>query len=295
MAAMSLALRARGSEPEALLFEDLPRQYSLFQRFVNWRMWDEVRDVAPGECDAVIVLDTCAFSQLEPAVDFLRAAPRTLVIDHHATRDPIGTREGDLRLFDETASAASLIVAEWAASAGIQLSEQMATALFVGIATDCGWFRFSNTDARTLRVAGGLVETGADSGRLYNEICQNDPPEKLRLIARLLESLELSAGGRLAVMRLRAADFEAVGADQSITSDLVNEAGRLGCTEATLLFTEEPDGLIRVNFRSKGTLDVAELARRYGGGGHARAAGARLYGGWDATVARVIADVSEAL
>lgn len=295
MAAMTLALRARGAEPEAALFEELPRQYSLFDSVVNWRQWDDVRGVLCDECDAVIVLDTCALAQLEPIAEFLQAAPRTLVIDHHATRDPIATRPGDLRLFDETASAASLIVAEWIQSTGAPLSEPLATALFVGIATDCGWFRFSNTDARTMRMAAELVQAGADPNRVHAALYQQDPPEKLRLVARVLGNLELKAGGRLAVMTLREPDFEATGADRGMASDLVNEVGRLGCVEATLMFTEEPGAVVRVNFRSKSTLDVAEIARRYGGGGHVRAAGARLRGKWDDVVPRVIAEVSEAL
>jgi phosphoesterase RecJ-like protein len=96
-------------------------------------------------------------------------------------------------------------------------------------------------------------------------------------------------------MYLRRADFEATGADSSMTENLVNEATRLGSTEATLLFTEEPNGIVRVNFRSKRQLDVAALARRFGGGGHARAAGARLRGDWDHVVPHVITETMEAL
>jgi len=107
--------------------------------------------------------------------------------------------------------------------------------------------------------------------------------------------MELHADGRLAVLFLRPADFEATGADDTMTEDLVNEPSRLGGVEATLLFTQEADDLVRVNFRSKSTLDVSELARRFGGGGHARAAGARLMGAWERNVPRVIAETIAAL
>lgn len=295
IAAMSLTLRKRGAEPAAVLFEPLPRQYTFLESAARWYVWDQVRDLLPDHCDAVVILDTCASAQLEPVVEFLAQAPRTLVIDHHATRDPIGTRPGDLRLFDETASATSLIVAEWIRSLRLPFDEPLATALLVGIATDCGWFRFTNTDARTMRMAAELLAAGADAGRLYNTLYLQDPPARLRLIARALDSLELKADGGLAVMYLRRADFEATGADSTMTENLVNEATRLGSTEATLLFVEEPDRTVRVNFRSKRRLDVSELARRFGGGGHARAAGARLRGDWDHLVPRVIAETIEAL
>lgn len=295
MAGMALALRRQGAAPVAALYEPLPQQYGFLNSTVDWRIWDDVRAVVAGDCDAVVLLDTCALAQLAPVAEFLDQAPRTLVIDHHATQDPIGMRAGDLRLFDDTASATCLIMAEWIRSAGLPFDAALATALFTGIATDCGWFRFSNTDARTMRLGADLVEAGADPSAIHAAIYQQDPPARLRLIARMLGHLELKADGKLAVMHLRAADFAACGADSSMTSELVNEATRLGSTEATLLFTEEPDGTIRVNFRSKRSLDVSALACRFGGGGHVRAAGARLRGEWDSVVPRVIDETVAAL
>jgi phosphoesterase RecJ-like protein len=111
----------------------------------------------------------------------------------------------------------------------------------------------------------------------------------------MLQTLELHADDRLAVMKLRQADFDAAGATRDMTEDLVNEAGRIGCTEATIMFTEEPDGSVRVNLRSKQSLDVSALAQRFNGGGHARASGARPDGPWDEVVQRVIAAAVKAL
>jgi phosphoesterase RecJ-like protein len=291
---MSVALRALGLDPRVALYEPFPARYALIEDTAIWCLWQEHGGKLEAECDAVLVLDTCAAAQLEAVLAFLNRAPRTLVFDHHATRDPIGTRPGDLRLFDESASAVCLMVAEWVATAGVTLEPRLATALFTGIATDCGWFRFPNTDARTLRVAAELLGAGAEAHRIYAAIYQQDSPEKLWLIARMLDSLELHASGKLATMYIRQADFAASGADSPVTEDVVNEASRLGCTEATILFTEEKDD-IRVNFRSKNTLDVAALARRFGGGGHTRAAGARLHGRWDEVVPAVVAAAAAAL
>jgi len=295
LVALDIALRRRGLAPEPVIYEPIPNSYTFLEPLTTWRIWADTREVLSQECDAVVILDTCALAQLEPAAAFLASAPRMLVIDHHATHDPIGLRDGDLRLFDDTASAASLMVAEWIRSTGLELDEKLATALFTGLAADTGWFRFSNTDARTMRTAADLVDAGVDPSRIHSEIYQRDPPEKLRLVARLLENLEMHADGKMAVMTLREADFQHAGADRSMTEDLVNEATRLAGTEATLLFTEESGALIRVNFRSKQRLDVSEIARRYGGGGHARAAGARLNGQWDKIVPNVIAETAAAL
>lgn len=295
LAAMTLALSELDLDPRAALFEPLAARYALLQEAIRWRRWDEERQTLAVECDAVVILDTCAWSQLEPIADYLPEAPRTLVIDHHPAPDPIATRPGDLRVRDQTAGALCLILAEWIKAVGVPLSPPLATALFVGLATDCGWFRYANTDARALRTAAELVEAGANPNAIHRAIYQQDPPARLRLIGRLLLSLEMHAGGRLAVMTLRRTDFEAVGADHSMTEELVNEAGRLGGTEAMVLFTEQPDGGVRVNFRSKGLLDVSALARRFDGGGHTRASGARPTGTWDEVVPGIIAATVAAL
>lgn len=295
MTALSRALRARGCEPLPTLFGAPPPRYGFLDPGAAWHDWEAQREILGEDCDGVIVVDTCALAQLEPAAQFLAGAPRTLVIDHHVTRDPLGTRAGDLRVFDETASATSLMIHEWARRANIALDAPLREALFVGIATDTGWFRFSNADARTLRAAADLLGDDLDGNRLYNLIYQQEPAAKLRLVSHVLSRMELHADGRLAVLFLRPADFEATGADDTMTEDLVNEPSRLGGVEATLLFTQEADDLVRVNFRSKSTLDVSELARRFGGGGHARAAGARLMGAWERNVPRVIAETIAAL
>lgn len=292
---MTLGLRKLGADPLPTLFEPFPARYTLLADAVPWRRWDQERESLTGACDALVILDTCAVSQLDPIAEFLPQAPRTLVIDHHPTPDPLATRAGDLRLLDETAGAACLLIAEWLTAAGLSFDRQTASALFTGLATDTGWFRFSNADARLLRVAADLMDAGAPAHTIHRLLYQQDPPAKLRLIARMLQSLELHADDRLAVMCLRKADFAAAGADRTLTEDLVNEAGRLGCTEATLLFLEENDAGVRVNFRSKQTLDVAALAKHFGGGGHKRAAGARPTGTWDELVPQIIAATVAAL
>ncbi len=295
LSALTHALRRRGLAPQPALYEPLPARYAGIPGLVTPRRWDTEAPALAAECDAVVIVDTCAWSQLEPAAAFLRQAPRTLVLDHHPTRDEVATRPGDLRLIDDTAGAVCLLVAELLPALAVPLDPLLASALFLGTATDLGWFRFPSTDARALRIAADLVAAGAESHALYRAVHEREPAAKLRLIGRMLASLELRAGGLLAVLMLRRADFAAAGADGSMTEDLVNEATRIDGTEATVLLTEEPDGSMRVNLRSKTWLDVAQLARSLGGGGHARAAGARPPGRWEEAVPRVLAAVEAAL
>jgi phosphoesterase RecJ-like protein len=295
LAAMGHALRTSGARPAVCRFEPFPPRYRFLEPMAEWHDWATDGASLAREADAVVIVDTCALGQLAPIADYLKSAPRTLVIDHHATRDAIGERPGDLRLIDDSAGAVCLLIAEWLAAAGRAVDRPCATGLLTGLATDCGWFRFSNTDARMLAAAARLVEAGANAAEIYAAVYQQDSAPRVRLIGRMLERLELHAGGKLALLTLRGADFAATGADPNQTEDFVNEAGRLGTTEATVLLQEQPDGQIRINLRSKRYLNVAEIAARFGGGGHARAAGARLSGDFEAVVRQVVAAVSAAL
>jgi phosphoesterase RecJ-like protein len=294
LAAVAGELRRRGQTPVVALFDPVPPRYALLASLAPWQDWAQVAPTA-GACDALVIVDTCARAQLAPLADLLADAPRTLVIDHHATGDALAERPVDLKLCDPQAGAACLLVAEWLLACGGVRDADVATALFTGLATDTGWFRFPSTTARELRAAAALVEAGAAPHTIHRAVFEQDPPGRLRLVARVLSSLELLADGRLAVLGLRQADFAAAGADLTMTEDLVNEVGRLAGLEVTVLLIEQDDGRVRVNLRSKQDVDVAALAQRFSGGGHARAAGARVAGEFDRVRADVVAAVLAAL
>lgn len=287
--------RRLGANCDLVLYEPLPQRFASWAGTARWGLWTESESSLRRACDGLVILDTCSTAQLEPLADLLRDPPPTLVLDHHATRDPLAQRPSDLRFIDPTAAATCLLIAEWAAAAAINLDSDAATALWTGLATDCGWFRFSNTDARALQVAADLVRAGAAPHQLYGAIYEREPAAKLRLLGRLLANLELRADGRLAVMRLRISDFAAAGADRFMTDEIVNEPMRIGGVVASILCVEETDGSLRANLRSKHTLDVAALAQRFGGGGHERAAGARMAAPFEAAVEELVSAAAEAL
>ncbi len=286
--ALARVLRSWRRRPRVVLFDAWPRRYAMLEAGVAAVLWSEVNPRELQRCDSVVVLDTCSLSQLEPARLYLENAPPTLVFDHHQTRDDIGVRPGDLRLIDPKASATCLILHEWLRACGVRLEKTLATALFVGIATDCGWFRYSSTDPRTLRAAAELLEAGVRPDGLYRRIYENEPAARLRLLGKALERLELHADGQVALIALRRWDFARCGGDHSLTDDLVNEAGRIAGVEVYMLATELGTGHVKFNFRSRERVNVAELAARFGGGGHARAAGARIAGRFSEVVPKVV-------
>lgn len=271
MAALARAAEQAGKQAKLIVPEDCPPRYAFLLEGLTAAGPDcfaEAADVA----DAVVVVDTCALAQLEDVADALAAChEKVAVIDHHATRDVVGA----VQWADTTAAAAGVMVGELLDCLGWPVGRPVAEALVTAVATDTGWMRFSNTDSRSLRLLARWLDTGVQVDELYRRIFQSDRPERLRLLAAVLEGMELRCGGRLAVMTARREDFRRTGARYDETENLINEAMRIGSVEAAIMLVEQDGGLIRASLRSRGHVDVAALAQQFGGGGHARAAGCR--------------------
>ena len=290
MLALTLAAEAAGKTVSMFLGDAIPARYQFLfagRQPAGKERFAELAD----SCDVVVILDTSVVQQLDGLEGSLAARRgKLVVVDHHAT----GGRIADIQWIDPTAAAVGVMVAELIDALGWTLEPPTAQALLTAITSDTGWFQFANTDARCLRAAARLLDCGLRADHLYRQLFQSDRPERIRLAARVLASLELRCGGRLAVMSLAEGDFTASGARLDETENLVNEALRIGGVEVAVLVVENP-GFIRASLRSRDAVDVARLAQRLGGGGHARAAGVKLADSLEAARTRVIAEVEREL
>ena len=296
LAAMRLLLRSLKIEATPVLFDKLPSRYTLFNRFEPMPIW---KAASAGEdwvgVDCVILLDTCSKPQLEPIVDWLTAASLpTMAVDHHTTRDDLA----EIYVVDESAAANCLILFEWAKSANWTIDQQAAEALLIGIAMDTGWFRFANTDARAFSAAADLVGHGAHPSEIRRLLFEREKAGRVRLLGEALSSLQLLLSDRLAIMTLSQESFERAGAAYDDTEDIVNEPLRIETILVSVLLVDRGDGMVRASFRSKEPfvtgapdIDVAVMAAELGGGGHRRAAGARI-DGLLSDVTTVIADLT---
>jgi len=268
---LHLAARGAGKSSQMVVPDAIPRRYSFLFRGGSPAGPEQFGEMA-DRAELIVVLDTCAAAQLEPIVEEIRARrEKVLVLDHHATADDLGA----VVWRERGAAAAAVMVHDVLAELGWVLDAGSAEALLTGICGDTGWFRHANTDPAALRAAAALMEAGADPEALYARLYQRDRPQRLRLLSAALGSLALSAEGRLAVMSLGRDDFLRTGAEGDETEDFVNEPLRVAGVEVSVLLVAERTGGTRVSLRSRGRVDVAELAGRFGGGGHARAAGFR--------------------
>ena len=287
MGAMKRVLASSGRSVTALVYEDVPHRYRFLDEACGFAKWEPVSPDALGtRFDGIMIVDTCSWSQLEPVADVLRASslPR-IVVDHHATRDDLSGPGADtLYVIDASAASTCGMLHGWSETTGWKIDAVAAEALFTGIVTDTGWFRFSNTDGVTLRSAAALVEKGIRPDVLYTRLYASHSPARLGLLGDMLATLTFHADGAAAVTSLTPEAFARSGASKAETEDLVNEPLSVRSVVVSVLLTDVGDGEIRISFRSKSPevagrdVDVAALAGRFGGGGHRRAAGARVDG-----------------
>jgi phosphoesterase RecJ-like protein len=296
-AAMALALRAKGIDAHVLLLSHLPGKYAFIYRDLNVEH-TEVEAGWPADFsfdafDTLLVVDTGTWSQLPGLKDRLaNFTGKKLVVDHHLTQEAWA----DAKLVVTEAAAAGEIVAELIDRWNVQLTAPMARAVFLAIVSDTGWFQFSNTTPKTFRLAARLMEAGVSIDQLYQLLYQSERSQRVKLQAKAQQSLELLADNRLAVMRVSRQDFELTGAGSGDTEALINIPMQIRTVAVSILLVQPMDnGPIRVSLRSKGQVDVAKFAQRFGGGGHARASGLKVDGTLEAVHATVVAAMVEAL
>jgi phosphoesterase RecJ-like protein len=252
---------------------------------------EQVKPADLADRDLVIVLDTSAWAQLGAMADVVKSMrDRVLVIDHHVSEDNLSDRW----FKDTSAEANARIVYEIGLRLKVPLTPDIATPLYAGLSTDTGGFRFPSATGESFRIAARLVDAGASPTAIYRELFEQDTLSRLHLVGRTLTSARTAHDGKVIMSFVRQSDIREVQAQPSDTEDLVNLTLAVKGTEVAAILIEQPDGRIKVSFRSRGPVDCSALAGRFGGGGHKAAAGAILEGPFDAACEQVTAAVDEA-
>jgi phosphoesterase RecJ-like protein len=281
--ALAAALRSLGKQARVVNADEPPDPYRGFPGVDQI----EVARAVDGEFDAVWViecsdLDRTGLTGLEGA---------SLVnIDHH----PGNTAFGAINWLDETAAACGELIYELLAALDVPLTREIATHLYLAILTDTGSFHHSHVTARTFDICRRLVEAGVDPTAVAQQAFNSSSVDKLKLMGTVLSAMQVEAGGRLAVLQLDETALLASGARPGDTEGLANVPLTAREIEAVALFKLR-DGEIRVSLRSKGAIDVREVALAYGGGGHKNASGFTVQGRLDEVRGPILARVAEAI
>ena len=241
--------------------------------------------------DLVLVLDIGELSRLGQLAEAVRERGVPVAcIDHHTGG---GQLPDGPRYVDVTAAATGELVYLLARELGWTVTRQVAHACYVALVTDTGSFRFSNTTPRTLRVAADLLELGSDPEEVYLEVYASGPVGRPRLLAETLQTLVIEDDVGLAWMTVPPGALERHGVEADDLDGVVEHARAVRGVHLAILFRHVSGGRIKVSFRSVGKVDVAELARRFGGGGHTKASGVAIVGGLD-EVQRTVLEESRA-
>ncbi len=238
--------------------------------------------------DLIVVLDISDLSRLGMLTETVQhAGVPVACIDHHVSD---GIIPPGPRYMDQTAAATGELIFEIAAANDWPRTRAAAEALYVAIVTDTGGFRFSNTRPSTLRVAAELLEAGVDPEQIYLDVYANAPEGRPRLFAEALQTLVVEPQHGLAWVTVPPGAIERLGVSSDDLDGVVEFPRSIEGVRMALLFREASAGRIKVSLRSVGNADVAEFAKRFGGGGHRKAAGLSVQG----TLAAVQAQVLEA-
>jgi phosphoesterase RecJ-like protein len=248
------------------------------------------REIAAA--DVVVVLDISDTSRLGDLARAITHSQAVACIDHHVSG---GSLPRGPRLVAPEAAATAELVFDLANALGWPVSAEAARALYVGILTDTGAFRFANTTPRALRVAGALLERGVDPESIYESVYASAPEGRVRLTAEVLETLVVERDRGLAWVTVPPDALQRHGATADDLDGIVEYPRSIAGVRLALLFRQLANGRVKVSFRSLGDVDVAQLAERFGGGGHRKAAGASLDGTLAEAQGRVLAAAREYL
>jgi bifunctional oligoribonuclease and PAP phosphatase NrnA len=226
--------------------------------------------------DVIVVVDIADLDRLGDLASAVRQTKSPVAcIDHHVSP---GALPAGPRLVASEASATAELVFDLASALGWELPPEAARALYVGILTDTGGFRFANTTPRVLRVASALLERGVDPESIYEAVYASSPEGKVRLTAEVLQTLVVEPEIGLAWVTVPP---DALARHNTTVDDLdgiVEYPRQVAGVRLALLFRQLANGRIKVSFRSLGNVDAAEIAQGFGGGGHRKAAGASAEG-----------------
>jgi bifunctional oligoribonuclease and PAP phosphatase NrnA len=264
--AMVRALRQAGKNAVGIGVDPVPRIYHFLpgweSLFVPWQ-------AVEGEWDLACFLDCGDLERVGDALPVVAKAKRTLNVDHHSTN----TVYGEYNYLDYTAAAvgeqAYLLIREL----GLAIDEEVATCLYTSIVADTGSFKYDSTRPRTHRIAAELLDAGAKPYEVASAIFENESMARLALLAHALATLQVDPSGQIASIHVTRDMIAQTGASDEDVEGLVNYARSVAGVEVGLIFRETADGRLRVGLRSRRQVDVGQIAKQFGGGGHARAAG----------------------
>jgi phosphoesterase RecJ-like protein len=264
--AMRRLLLALGKKVRAYHPEEAPVNFRFLPDLAEVR-----RDFGEESYDATIVLDCSELARASPLPPPERQGI-LISIDHHLSTEPLG----QAYLLDPQASSIGELIAQIMAELGVQPDRETAICIYTSILSDTGSFRYSNTTPKALETAARMVAAGVQPWDVARAVYESQPLERLRLLSRVLPTLDVGPGGKYASITILLDMYRESGGGEELIDGFINYPRGIQGVEVAIQFRETAANRFKVSFRSAGKVDVAEIASAFGGGGHRNASGCTL-------------------
>ena len=279
----SYLLKYKNKRYRLLLDDKIPKKFD----FLAGVKEIEGMDISSKAIDpeVVVVLDSSDLGRIGRVKELIADDSKIINIDHHPSNDLFG----DINLIMDEESSTVEIVYRLYSYLNIPVSEEVATLVYTGVMCDTGRFHFSNTNYRSLSVCAEMVKFGASPTLIANKIYYRMSTKTAQALASALSKIEFYFENRVACMYLLRCDYES--SDEIDTEGFVDYLMAVEDTAVQFFMLETEENTFRVSLRSKNSINVNEIARHFGGGGHFRASGCTIHGTLDEIKSKILGTI----
>jgi phosphoesterase RecJ-like protein len=285
--ALAEVLDQLGRQVDIILADPIPTTYRSLPNLHRIHHTPSANDIEPDRTTPAVLLECDGIAR----TGLLGLEGRTLInIDHHASGRPFGS----INWIDEHACAVAAMVYRIAIAAKVNITPSMATCLYAAILSDTGSFTYTSTTADTFALVHHLATRGANPSQIARDIYLSNPASKIRLLGIALSNLQTE--GDLAWTWVTSEDMDRIGAVAEDCEGVVNYLISIAGVESAVFLREVADASqFRLSIRSKGKLDVAQIAEHFGGGGHRSASGCTIDGPLAVATERILTQLRTGL
>ena len=247
----------------------IPEKFSFIPETALYKRVEDISEIY----DECIFVDCASDGQMGESYKFLYKHSLTVNIDHHVSNKGYARHN-----YIESRGSCCEVLYGLLSEFGYEFDKKTADFLLLGIVTDTGNFAHNNTTSQTLKIAGELMDKGADLYNINLKMFKNQSKNRSDLYLKVLGGIKFYHDDRVALIRVHKSDLEELGLEQSATEGFIDYPLTISNVEISVSIMEVKDKCFKISFRSKGKADVNQVAATFGGGGHVCASGAMLHG-----------------
>ena len=281
--AVCLALADMGKEAAVYLKDPVPYRYAFLPRPRS-----VLHRLPENGYDVVFVVDCGKLDRVGDGSAALAEKGFIVNIDHHEANEAFGR----INIVDERASSAAEILYLIFKSLSVKLTYEIAVNLYTAVLTDTGSFRYESTTRRAFSICEEMTDLGVRPASVAAAVYESHPKERYHLLCLVLATLETHREDRVATAYVTREMFEKTGTNREHAEGFVEILKEIRGVEVACFIRELSEGRYKISMRSKGAVDVASVARAFGGGGHRNAAGCVIEGGIDTVKTRLAGAIS---